>query len=922
MLTLGPVGFVTPLLLGALVALPLLWWLLRATPPAPVLRRFPGISLLLGLREAERMPARTPWWLLALRIAVMALAILGLSGPLLNPAPAPERADGPLLIVVDGGWASAPDWSARRGELRQILDRADRAGRAVHLVVLADPRPDLEPRAARDWIGMLDDLRPVAWAPDRAAAAERLATLDIASSIWITDGLGDDAGLADTLAALGPVEVVRAATTAPALGPAGFEDGQLVTHVLRAPDGPAGPVSVQVIGTDATGVERLLDQVEVPLPPGEARTRVAIDLPLELRNRVTRLALAAPWRSAGATVLTDDALQRRRIALVSGGREGEGQALTAPLHYLRTALAPVAEIVEPPLSDVLGSAPDIVMLADVGTFSSAEREALEGWVREGGLLVRFAGPRMAVAGVGQRTLDPLLPVRLREGGRNLGGAMSWGDPKRLRPFPPGTLFDGLALPGDVDVVSQVMAQPDPDLADRTLVALEDGTPLVTARDEGRGRVILFHVTATPRWSSLPLSGLFLDMLDRISRVAQGADRGTDGLAGAVWTPDRVLEGNGDVIEIDRIAGVEGERLATGRPAADAPPGLYLSGARAHAFNVMDGDSRLSALSLPGTIPVRGFTIAAERDLTGAVLSAALILLLVDILATLALGGRLRPAGRAGMAALAGAAALTLAFAPGGAWAQAVRDDPRAIYATSETVLAYVRTGDEEVDRISRAGLAGLSLVLTRRTAIEPAAPVAVDVERDELAFYPILYWPVTEAQAPPGPEAVARLNTYLRSGGMILFDTRDTMLSGGAEGPGAALLRRLAGDLDLPALEQIPADHVLTRAFYLLDDFPGRYVGAPVWAEASLTPESVDGVPFRNLNDGVSPVIIGGNDWAGAWAVDDQGNFLRPVGRGVSGERQREMALRFGVNLVMYVMTGNYKSDQVHVPALLERLGQ
>jgi len=69
-------------------------------------------------------------------------------------------------------------------------------------------------------------------------------------------------------------------------------------------------------------------------------------------------------------------------------------------------------------------------------------------------------------------------------------------------------------------------------------------------------------------------------------------------------------------------------------------------------------------------------------------------------------------------------------------------------------------------------------------------------------------------------------------------------------------------------------------------------------------------------------VLIGGNDWASAWAVSEQGDPLFPVGRGYTGERQREMAYRFGVNLVMHVLTGNYKSDQVHVPALLERLGQ
>jgi hypothetical protein len=81
-------------------------------------------------------------------------------------------------------------------------------------------------------------------------------------------------------------------------------------------------------------------------------------------------------------------------------------------------------------------------------------------------------------------------------------------------------------------------------------------------------------------------------------------------------------------------------------------------------------------------------------------------------------------------------------------------------------------------------------------------------------------------------------------------------------------------------------------------------------------------MPFRNRNDGVTPVVIGGNDWASAWAVDSTGAPLLPVGRGAAGDEQREYAYRFGINLIMHVLTGNYKSDQVHVPALLERLGK
>ena len=146
---------------------------------------------------------------------------------------------------------------------------------------------------------------------------------------------------------------------------------------------------------------------------------------------------------------------------------------------------------------------------------------------------------------------------------------------------------------------------------------------------------------------------------------------------------------------------------------------------------------------------------------------------------------------------------------------------------------------------------------------------------------------------------------------------------GGGKGSQIGPAHRIAAGLDIPPLEPLPADHVLTRTFYLLQDFPGRHVGAPVWVEAAPPDaEQAEGMPFRNLNDGVTPVVIGGNDWAAAWAVDDNGVAMFPVGRGYAGERQREMANRFGVNLVMHVLTGNYKSDQVHVPALLERLGE
>jgi hypothetical protein len=163
------------------------------------------------------------------------------------------------------------------------------------------------------------------------------------------------------------------------------------------------------------------------------------------------------------------------------------------------------------------------------------------------------------------------------------------------------------------------------------------------------------------------------------------------------------------------------------------------------------------------------------------------------------------------------------------------------------------------------------------------------------------------------PRAIERLNRFIATGGTIFFDTRDQG-EGGATGnfAGAATqrLRQLVGGLNIPPLAPIPPDHVLTKSFYLMQDFPGRWSGGQLWVEPTED----------RVNDGVATVIIGSNDYAGAWAVDDEGRSLYAVVPG--GEPQREQAFRFGVNLVMYALTGNYKSDQVHVPAILERLGQ
>ena len=915
-MTIGPIGFAAPWLLAALALLPILWLILRAVPPAPIRRMFPGVALLIGLKDDDSVTDRTPWWLLLLRMLAVAAVIIGLAGPILNPEDdAQANTDMPLMVVLDSSWASARDWAAQQALLSDMLAEAGRDGRPVAVMRLSAPETPVF-QSAEAWRSRLTGLGPDAWEPGEAHMADAARQLGAGEfeTRWFSDGLARE-GRTDLLEALegrGPVSVFESPRAILALAPVTLEDGNLQVTAKRVSPGSAREINVSAYGRDPSGILRVLATLPITFEEGETQASGLLALPPELRARLSQFQIVGQDH-AGAVTLSDDTLKRREVALIAGREDREGLELLSPLHYLEQALIPTADLLDGALTEILPAKPDAIVLADVATLSEGEQAMLLDWVNEGGMLLRFAGPRLAASDISRTEEAPLMPVRLRAGGRSVGGAMSWGEPKSLAPFDENSPFFGLDIPDDVTVSAQVMAQPDPTLANRVIAQLTDGTPLVTRKRIGQGQVVLFHVTANAEWSSLPLSGLFVQMLERLAVSASAATPTAEDLAGTTWQPVKVLEADGTLFEAGNLPGVAGEALIDDPLGPDLRPGLYDGPERRIARNVITADTELAPVVWPDRVPVAGLNRPVQQALGGWLLALALVLLSADVIASLALSGRLLPA-RAALIVL-----LALGLPQEG---QAQDEKTRA--ASYEVVLAHVLTGNAEVDDTARAGLYGLSQTLFFRTSVEPADPIGVNLETDELAVFPLLYWPITPDQPIPSDEAYAKLNTYLRTGGMILFDTRDANVSGfGASSPNGAKLQRLAAALDIPPLEALPDDHVLTRTFYLLQDFPGRHAGRRVWVEAAPPDaEQIEGMPFRNLNDGVTPVVIGGNDWGAAWAMDQRGNPLFPVGRGFAGERQRELAYRFGVNLVMHVLTGNYKSDQVHVPALLNRLGQ
>jgi hypothetical protein len=796
-------------------------------------------------------------------MALFFAVVLAISGPRLDPGVLPPGAT-PVVVIIDNGWSSAPHFDQKREALADIIDAAASDNRKLAVIATA-PDADGEPivlegRAAelRDTLLML---QPQPWPVDYKAALKRITNArfnETHYAIWLSDGVTapDALDLAtefrDWLTIWSP-----ASSETPLLLRAPIRDGAGMDIVIERGDRQSRPpVSIIARSTDGAAIARTSATFEDSAQTTSAR----LIAPVETLNRIARLEIANQV-SAGATILLDSAWGRRSVGIVRLAESG-GHPLLDPSRYLLEALEPFAEVQTGTVDDLLAESPDAPT-----------------------------------------------PVPLRAGGRALGGPMSWSAPLGLAPLPEKGPLSGLTPPAGVAVSRQALAEPGPELAAVTWAALADGTPLVTGGELGDGILALIHVDAGPDWSDLPISGFFVEMLRRLTALATERGQAKTGNELAAF---RIMDGYGRLaaappglskLKLSPDAAVPGPRL---------PPGYYGPEDAPVALNLSPAIDTLGPLPQLPRAKMLSYGGADVIRTAPWLLGLAALLLLGEFLLTLGYSERLPPLPglpKRGAAAV-GLMALLFLMAPSAADAEDI-----ASAAALETRLAYIETGDAEVDRQSRMGLAGVGKALNDRTSVEPGPPLAINLDRDDVTLLPFIYWPVTPDFPALSVKARAKLARYISTGGMILFDTRDgdrasALAPLGQATPEAVALRRILEGAPVPPLAPLPLDHVLTRSYYLLNEFPGRIPSSPIWVERAGS----------SAYDGVTAVIIGGSSWAAAWAIDDAGRPVYSVSPG--GNRQREMATRFGVNVVMHALTGSYKGDQVHLPSFMQRLGQ
>lgn len=893
--------FLNPWFLASLLAIPLLILLLRVIPPPPKYVTLSTARFLEKLTTQKRTSHKTPWWLLLLRALILICVIFAFAHPVVSKTP-PLQLNKPVLLIIDNGWASAQNWSKIISKAEAVLRDAKTNNLTVTLGLTA-PLPGQDMPLLREQENpatlktFINGLSAQPWQGEEGKLTSLLdkSLTDDMDVVWLSSGVmgKSTAKLYNTVKnynsliiyrpddSLLPVTISNDANNI-------HETGFIISRVIPA----AASQSPTLLEQSQNG--NVLYQNTVAFSGNALSTK--FERKADSSEQPYSLKIAGQ-STAASVFLLGSVGDKPYVGIASPDDEDSSSSFTDSAYYLTRALKPFAKIITGSPQDILEEKSlSVLILPDVSSLPVAQLDKLKKWIDKGGVLLRFAGPSTA-------QIDQLpVAVPMQKGERALGGDLTWENTQNLALFSENSPFYGIELHDNITLKKHILAKPEEAQDKNVWARLEDGIPFITARQQNRGLIIYIHTTADPAWSDLPLTGLYIDILRRILDMAERpAEVFQEAANGNIQLePSLVLNAKGQLIKPSPLyKGFSAGESGNTEPNSIHPPGLYSYKGKIKTLNLANSLGLVEPITALG----KGHRFAVyqdgiERDMKPFLLKLATLLFLLDwvlMMYLMRLSDTLRTYWTRYRhrisCLLAGLLLLGLSLGLPLSPAQAQNSDIDLI---TNIHLAYFETGDVVLDSKSQNGLVQLQNTLIARTSVEPKGVVAVDAEQDTLLFYPFIYWPFATDFPPLSDKAKEKIQSYINNGGLIIVDfgTPSSVLTGAEEIE--AFLSLMEG-INLPPLQQIGPDHTLRRSFYLLDRLYGRYDSENVWA--SYDPD--------NIINSVAGLIIGGNDWAGAWA---------------SGTN--EFAMRTGINFTMYALTGNYKADQLHLPFILERLGQ
>ncbi|MEC8100338.1 MAG: DUF4159 domain-containing protein, partial [Pseudomonadota bacterium] len=616
---------------------------------------------------------------------------------------------------------------------------------------------------------------------------------------------------------------------------------------------------------------------------------VNLSFPIEIFNQIKNIKIVEQ-NHAGAKYYFDDFSKKKNIAILNDNQFYKESPLLSPIYYLKKSLDAKHNIKIEKIDNIINQNYSTIIIPETVEIPKEFDKKLIDWLTGGGTLIRFSGDKLVEKESSflphQNTLGRL---------RNIEGQLTINNKLFISEFKKDSIFFGLQVPQDIAIKKQLIFNTNPKQV-KVLAKLNDNTPLVSIKKIGEGEIILFHIGANNDWSNLPMSSLFSDMINRVLLLSKNYNYSnyTD------LNLNKEIDGFGNLVPPKKIVNIDSfDKLKTAKPSLDTPPGQYENNQISVVLNLSTNINN-HQIKITDTKVLSGYSFKSTRDLSSTILKIILIMFILDILLTTMIKNNINFSK-----IFTNRNNLLIYFL---FFLTFIKSD---FISANETYLAYVEIENTQINNISKNGLEKIRSLLITRTSVNPQKVIGIDIKTDYIYKYPFIYWPLTKNLLSIKKQEINKIKNYLNNGGIIFFDiigfSRKSLNLKEKKFQG---ISDFLNEIGANELSIIPKEHTLTKSFYLLNKFPGKWDNRILFVETNNL----------QYKDGVSSIILGFNDWAKAWAVDNNNLPLFPVVPG--GERQRELSYRFGINIAMYALTGNYKSDQIHSKSILKRLNK
>ena len=591
---LSALTFGNPLALWGLLSLPGIWLLLKIYPPIPKNIFFPAIRFLKNIDNKQETASKSPLWLLIFRILLVTILVLAFSNPIYNAKPDFHN-KGPLLLIIDNGWSSSLNWEKRKDQLIAFIEKSEQEKLPIIIAPTAVKNninnDELSILTSKEAKSVIESLTPNPWASNYSLLIKKLDKLPKNKKyniVWLWDGIDHENGdssqiFVNKLENIGRLNVLN------------YFNNSSIKIITDVKNKTNNKLNIQIsrnIGSleetiflRANGVNgKLLNRVELSFKENERITETDLLIPNELRKELISITIENV-SNAGSIHLFDEKWRKRTVGIFGDKESFRTQPLLSPAYYLDRAIKSFSDVKIGNLEQLIKKETSVIMLPGVGTIREELNTKLKDWIKNGGILIRFAGPNLEAADT------DLLPVKLRSmNSRAFGGALSWSTPATIKEFPINSPLNGIEINADITINKQVIAEPGVELASKTWASLQDGTPLITGSNNQKGWNVFFHITANADWSNLPLTGTFVEILDRIINLSSGD---TDNSNDLPLAPYKLLDGFGRLVDASNDAlptNFNSENLS---PTSGHAPGFYGNKLYMRALNLGENIKILS-----------------------------------------------------------------------------------------------------------------------------------------------------------------------------------------------------------------------------------------------------------------------------------------------------------------------------------------